>query len=441
MTGSHQSTATLTMSRGPGAGRRFDIGVAPVTIGRDAQCDIQVADTWVSRRHARIAWSGTEYIVEDLESTNGTYVNGERVGAPCALKSGDFLQLGDQVELAFQVSVPAPLHEVPVLPDIAPSPGSKMGPPLAHASHPQPIPVQKGSFLQRGKAKVWALALLGLLLILIVGGGAYYLLSDRGQRGAPLIGRRSESAIEAAIKAMPHPSPKLYLGKDTLTLSLPSQTTTTSHFGVSTITRDWTFDLSGQVLKETYGYSLIMASAGVSNVTVEFIVKQGAQESVIGDDSFTIDSDRYQPHSGQITGSKVSAESGDQLILRLTVSGDDFGIVTGAGSSIDLLENTTPLPNEVMEERTEALLWLATNNKDGFDPDADIFVKFRDNVDYVTLSGRNASWLVGDMLTKSEKPYSLEWVDGTFNVQEITLEEFQDRDSWDRNGIVFKLSQ
>ena len=441
MTGSHQSAATLTISRGPGVGRRFDIGAAPVTIGRHVQCDIQVDDTWMSRRHARIAWTGTAYIIEDLESTNGTYINGERVGAPRALKSGDLLQLGERVELAFRVSVPAPLHEVPVLPDIAPSPGSKTGPPPAHAPHPQPIPVQKGSFLQRGKAKVWVLALLGLFLILIVGGGAYYLLSDQGQRIAPLIGRRSESAIKATIEAMPPPSPKLYLEKDTLTLSLPSQTTTTSHYGVSTITRDWTFDLGGQVLKETYGYSLIMASAGVSNVTVEFILKQGAQESVIGDDSFTIESDRYQPHSGQITGSKVPVESGDQLILRLTVSGDNFGIVTGPGSSIDLLENMTPLPNEVMDERTEALLWLATNNKDEFDPDADIFVNFRDNVDYVALSGRNASWLVGDMLTKSEKPYSLEWVDGTFGVNEITLEEFQDRDSWDRHGIVFKLSE
>jgi hypothetical protein len=133
-------------------------------------------------------------------------------------------------------------------------------------------------------------------------------------------------------------------------------------------------------------------------------------------------------------------ESGDQLILRLTVSGDNFGMVTGPGSSIDLLENTTPLPDEVMDERTEALLWLATNNKDGFDPEAAIFLNFKDHVDYVALSGRNATWLVGDMLTKSEKPYSLEWVDGAFSAAEITLEEFQDSDSWDRQGIVFELS-
>jgi pSer/pThr/pTyr-binding forkhead associated (FHA) protein len=179
MTDPRQSAGTLTVSRGPGVGRRFSIGAAPVTIGRDAQCDIQVDDTWVSRRHARIAWSGTEYIVEDLGSTNGTYVNSERLGAPRALQSGDLLQLGEQVELAFQMSVPAPLEEVSVLPDFPPSPRGEAGLPRAHAPRSQPIPGQKGPSLRRGKTGVWALALAGLLLSLIVAGGAYHLLSDK----------------------------------------------------------------------------------------------------------------------------------------------------------------------------------------------------------------------------------------------------------------------
>jgi hypothetical protein len=102
-----QSAATLTLSRGPGAGRRFDIGLAPVTIGRQDQCDVQVEGTWVSRRHARLAWTGTGYIVEDMGSTNGTFVNGERIAGPRALRSGDRLQLGDQVEFAFEARAPA----------------------------------------------------------------------------------------------------------------------------------------------------------------------------------------------------------------------------------------------------------------------------------------------------------------------------------------------
>ncbi|MGD8904751.1 MAG: FHA domain-containing protein, partial [Anaerolineae bacterium] len=101
MTDSSRPAATLTISRGPAVGKRFEIGAAPVTIGRQDQCDVQVAGTWVSRRHARLAWTGSGYVVEDLDSTNGTFVNGERVVGPHALRSGDRLQLGDQVELAF----------------------------------------------------------------------------------------------------------------------------------------------------------------------------------------------------------------------------------------------------------------------------------------------------------------------------------------------------
>ena len=89
MADAREPAATLTLTRGPEAGLRFDLGAAPVTIGRQDQCEVQVPGTWVSRRHARLAWTGTGYIVEDLGSTNGTFVNGERVSGPRALRSGD----------------------------------------------------------------------------------------------------------------------------------------------------------------------------------------------------------------------------------------------------------------------------------------------------------------------------------------------------------------
>ena len=186
MADSRQPAATLTMTRGPGAGRRFDIGATAVTIGRHPQCDVQVEGTWVSRQHARIAWTGTEYIVEDLGSTNGTFVNGERAGGPRALRSGDLLQLGEQVEFAFQARVSAPLHEEPALPGMAPAPISSAGPPQDYAPPSEPVPAQKESFLGRKSTRVWTLALLGLLLILLIGAGAYYLLSDNGQRVADI---------------------------------------------------------------------------------------------------------------------------------------------------------------------------------------------------------------------------------------------------------------
>jgi predicted component of type VI protein secretion system len=169
MADSHRPAATLTLTRGPDAGRRFDVGAAPVTIGRQDQCEVQVPGTWVSRRHARLAWTGTGYIVEDLGSTNGTFVNGERVSGAHALQSGDRLQLGEQVEFAFEARMPAPVRAEAALPGMAPS--------QAQAPPSQP---------KRSRAWVWALGLLGLLVIVAAGVGIYYLLSDNGPQLADL---------------------------------------------------------------------------------------------------------------------------------------------------------------------------------------------------------------------------------------------------------------
>jgi hypothetical protein len=64
-------------------------------IGRHPACDIVVADPSVSRRHAQLTFRDGVWILQDLASTNGTAVNGERVGR-AALHSGDLLELGAQ---------------------------------------------------------------------------------------------------------------------------------------------------------------------------------------------------------------------------------------------------------------------------------------------------------------------------------------------------------
>ncbi|MFN2243315.1 MAG: FHA domain-containing protein [Anaerolineae bacterium] len=165
MADARRPAATLTMTRGPDAGRRFGVGMAPVTIGRQDQCEVQVAGTWVSRRHARLAWTGTGYIVEDLGSTNGTFVNGEQVSGPRMLQSGDRLQLGEQVEFAFEAYMPALVRAEAALPGMAP--------PQAQAPPPRP---------ERRRIWIWALGLLGLLVVIAAAGvGAWYLLSDKEQ--------------------------------------------------------------------------------------------------------------------------------------------------------------------------------------------------------------------------------------------------------------------
>ncbi len=123
-----QSAATLTVRRGPGLGRSFTIETPSITIGRQDQCDFQVNDTFVSRQHARITWGGAGYLLEDLGTVNGTFLNGERISVPRALKSGDVIQLGTQVELDFTLR-PSPSAgwmqdqpQAPAFPESSPAP-------------------------------------------------------------------------------------------------------------------------------------------------------------------------------------------------------------------------------------------------------------------------------------------------------------------------------
>jgi ABC-type multidrug transport system ATPase subunit/pSer/pThr/pTyr-binding forkhead associated (FHA) protein len=68
--------------------------VRPLLIGREAGCDIQLEAPVVSRKHARLAMSAGGHVLTDLNSVNGTFVNGERLTGPVGLRLGDVVQIG-----------------------------------------------------------------------------------------------------------------------------------------------------------------------------------------------------------------------------------------------------------------------------------------------------------------------------------------------------------
>lgn len=75
------------------AGERVDVEQA-VTIGRSPECDLQLADSFLSSRHARLARDDGDLSIEDLGSTNGTYVNQELIDGRVLLTKGDIVQVG-----------------------------------------------------------------------------------------------------------------------------------------------------------------------------------------------------------------------------------------------------------------------------------------------------------------------------------------------------------
>ncbi|MEN9799503.1 MAG: hypothetical protein RL653_3200 [Pseudomonadota bacterium] len=87
----------LTISEGKEAGKEFVFEQASVTIGRESGCDVAVYDAGVSRKHARIFLQDGVLYVEDLGSSNGTLLNGERISEPTELQAGDALTTGPVV--------------------------------------------------------------------------------------------------------------------------------------------------------------------------------------------------------------------------------------------------------------------------------------------------------------------------------------------------------
>ena len=87
-------------------GRTFDLNVERTTVGRIEENTFQIADASVSSRHAEILLHGTELLVRDLNSTNGTFINGEKI-SEAVLKPGQTLRFG-QVELKIDDGLPLP---------------------------------------------------------------------------------------------------------------------------------------------------------------------------------------------------------------------------------------------------------------------------------------------------------------------------------------------
>jgi pSer/pThr/pTyr-binding forkhead associated (FHA) protein len=94
----------LIMRQGPTPGALFALEGDQLNIGRDSSNDIIINDAEVSRRHARLTFQGGKYVLEDLGSTNGTFVNGQRLAGPRVLKAGEVVSFGEQIVLVFEAT-------------------------------------------------------------------------------------------------------------------------------------------------------------------------------------------------------------------------------------------------------------------------------------------------------------------------------------------------
>lgn len=98
----------LIVRRGPQPNQIYELNKDIITLGRDITNDIVINDPEVSRHHCRMTRGGGGYTLEDLGSTNGTFVNGQRLTGARPLAGGDMVGLGETVTLGYESTIPAP---------------------------------------------------------------------------------------------------------------------------------------------------------------------------------------------------------------------------------------------------------------------------------------------------------------------------------------------
>lgn len=92
----------LVVRRGPQPNQTYELNKDIVALGRDITNDIVINDPEVSRHHCRLTRTPSGYTLEDLGSTNGTFVNGQRLTSARQLVNGDMIGLGETVTLGYE---------------------------------------------------------------------------------------------------------------------------------------------------------------------------------------------------------------------------------------------------------------------------------------------------------------------------------------------------
>jgi len=121
----------FVMRSGPTPGVTFPLEGDQLTIGRDASNGVAINDSEVSRKHSRLSFQGGKYVVEDLGSTNGTFVNGQRLAGPVVLKPGDVVSLGEQIVLMYDA-----INMDPGATMAAPRKSARVEPPPVYSAPP-----------------------------------------------------------------------------------------------------------------------------------------------------------------------------------------------------------------------------------------------------------------------------------------------------------------
>ncbi|MBX0300622.1 FHA domain-containing protein [Cryobacterium sp. 1639] len=89
-----QTATRLVITSGPKSGTEFPLGSEPVTIGRSSDSSLVIRDDYTSTHHARLMLWHDDWMLQDLDSTNGTFLNGKRVTVPTSVPLNTTVKIG-----------------------------------------------------------------------------------------------------------------------------------------------------------------------------------------------------------------------------------------------------------------------------------------------------------------------------------------------------------
>jgi len=166
----------LGVHTGPNPGTLFELTRDVATVGRDVTNEVVMGDPEVSRQHARFTRTPAGFVLEDLGSTNGTFVNGERLAAPRVLTPGDTIGLGENVTLGFEATSPEGAATVMGAPSPPPRPAARPAVP-AHPTPQQPqVHIIEPQSTPAGGTRRWIFAGCGCLILLVACVGLVFFL-------------------------------------------------------------------------------------------------------------------------------------------------------------------------------------------------------------------------------------------------------------------------
>lgn len=151
------------MSSPGGAVTSFELAEAVITIGRGPDNVVHLEDPSVSGRHAQISVTGDVYELRDLDSTNGTRVNGTSV-TTATLQPGDRLKFG-KVEACFECQLPTAEQPPPVLPEVEARPAEVSARPVDFANA-SPFPKRAS---ETDPARLALFAAAGIAILAFIG--------------------------------------------------------------------------------------------------------------------------------------------------------------------------------------------------------------------------------------------------------------------------------